>query len=90
MTSTRKMGVKQRMLAFLQKQTGYNTFSVAQAAKYFGAANVTATIWRLRKDGYPIYLNTKRRADGSKVGVYRLGTPTKLSQGISLSSVSAR
>jgi len=29
------------------------------------------------KNGHCIYTNTKTRGDGSKVSVYRLGTPTK-------------
>jgi hypothetical protein len=65
------------MLAFLQKQTGYNTFSAAQATARFGVTNVSAVISSLRKDGHAIYLNPRKRADGSKVNVYRLGTPTK-------------
>lgn len=71
-----KLTVKERLLAFLSKTDGYNTFSVAQAQARFGVQNVTARIAELRQDGFPIYTNTKRRADGTKVSVYRLGTPT--------------
>ena len=39
--------------------------------------NVAARIDELRQEGHCIYTNTKRRADGSKVSVYRLGTPTR-------------
>lgn len=77
MTSARKVSAKARMLAFLQKQTGYNTFSAAQASARFGVTNVSAVISKLRKDGHAIYLNTRKRGDGSKVGIYRLGTPTR-------------
>ena len=65
-----KLSVKERLLAFLSKTSGYNTFSVAQA-------QVTARIAELRQDGHAIYTNTKRRSDGSKVSVYRLGAPTR-------------
>jgi hypothetical protein len=72
-----KLSVKERLLAFLSKTSGYNTFSVAQAQARFGIQNVTARIAELRQDGHAIYTNTKRRSDGSKVSVYRLGAPTR-------------
>ena len=72
-----KVSAKDRLLTFLSKKTGYNTFSVAQGRNLFGVQNVAARIDELRQDGHCIYTNTKRRADGSKVSVYRLGTPTK-------------
>jgi hypothetical protein len=72
-----KQSAKTRILNFLSKKEGYNTLSVAQARARFGIQNVAARIDELRQDGHCIYTNTKRRADGSKVSVYRLGTPTK-------------
>ena len=72
-----KLSAKQRILNFLSKKQGYNTLSVAQARARFGIQNVAARIDELRQEGHCIYTNTKRRADGSKVSVYRLGTPTK-------------
>lgn len=77
MSSGRKVSAKARMLAFLQKRNGYNTFSTAQAVNYFGVSpsTVSATISALRNDGYAIYLNPRKRGDGSAVGIYRLGTP---------------
>ena len=72
-----KLSAKQKMLNYLNKKTGYNTFSVAQARKLFGVQNVTARIDELRQDGHCIYTNTVARNDGTKVRVYRLGTPTK-------------
>lgn len=72
-----KASAKTRILNFLSKKEGYNTLSVAQARARFGIQNVTARIDELRQEGHCIYTNTKRRADGSKVQVYRLGTPTK-------------
>jgi hypothetical protein len=72
-----KVSAKQRILNFLTKKEGYNTLSTAQARARFGIQNVAARIDELRQEGHCIYTNTKRRADGSKVSVYRLGTPTK-------------
>ena len=72
-----KVSAKDRLLTFLSKKTGYNTFSVAQARARFGIQNVAARIAELRQEGYPIYTNMKSRADGSKVAVYRLGTASK-------------
>lgn len=73
----RKLSAKEKMLSALQQKSGYNTFSVAQAQNRFGITNVTARIAELRQEGYPIYTNTKTRGDGSKVAVYRLGSPSK-------------
>ena len=72
-----KASAKTRILNFLSKKQGYNTLSVAQARARFGIQNVAARIDELRQDGHCIYTNTKRRADGSKVSVYRIGAPTK-------------
>lgn len=72
-----KISAKQRLLNFLSKKDGYNTFSVAQARARFGIKNVAARIAELRAEGYAIYTNMKTRADGSKVAVYRLGTASK-------------
>ncbi len=72
-----RLSAKQRILNFLTKREGYNTLSVAQARARFGIQNVAARIDELRQEGHCIYTNTKRRSDGSKVSVYRLGTPTK-------------
>jgi hypothetical protein len=72
-----KLSAKQRILNFLTKNEGYNTLSVAQARARFGIQNVSARIDELRQEGHCIYTNTKTRSDGSKVAVYRIGTPTK-------------
>jgi len=73
----KKLTAKQKMLQTLTKSTGYNTFSVAQARARFGITNVAARIAEVRSEGYAIYTNMKSRADGTKVAVYRLGTPSK-------------
>ena len=72
-----KLSAKQRILNYLSKSEGYNTLSVAQARARFGIQNVAARIDELRQEGHCIYTNTKRRADGSKVQIYRVGSPTK-------------
>ena len=72
-----KLSAKQRILNYLSKNEGYNTLSVAQARTRFRIQNVAARIDELRQEGHCIYTNTKRRGDGSKVSVYRIGTPTK-------------
>ncbi len=72
-----KLSAKQRMLSVLTSNSTYNTFSVAQARSRFGITNVAARIAELRQEGYAIYTNMKTRGDGSKVAVYRLGTPSK-------------
>jgi len=70
------VSAKSRILAFLSKTTGYNTLSVKQAQARFGITNVSATVAALRAEGYAIYTNMKRRADGSPVAIYRLGRPS--------------
>ena len=72
-----KLSAKQKMLNYLSKKTGYNTFSVAQGRNLFGVQNVSARIDELRQEGHCIYTNTITKRDGSKTSVYRLGTPTK-------------
>ena len=73
---SKSASTKARVLAFLQKTSGRNTFSAAQAANYFGVRNVAPVITALRNEGYPIYLNTRTRGNGTTVKVYRLGTPS--------------
>lgn len=71
------MTVSERMLAFLQKTEGRNTFSVKQGRRLFGIQNVSARIADLRAEGHAIYTNIVRNGKGEKVAIYRLGTPTK-------------
>lgn len=70
------VSAKSKILTFLSKTEGYNTLSVAQAQARFNVKNVSALIAGLRADGYAIYTNMKRRADGSPVAIYRLGRPS--------------
>jgi hypothetical protein len=74
---TTKISAKEKILNYLSKTEGYNTLSTAQARARFGIQNVSARIDELRQEGHVIYTNTRTRGDGSKVAVYRMGTPTK-------------
>ncbi len=75
---SQSLNAKQKMLNYLSKTDGYNTFSIAQGQKLFGVKNVSARIEELRKEGHVIYTNTVTRRDGSKVNVYKLGSkPTR-------------
>ncbi len=72
------MSVKEKLLAYLSKPDYmWNTLSVAQARARFNAWNISARVYELREEGWPIYTNTRYRADGSKVNVYRMGTPSR-------------
>lgn len=73
----KQLSAKQKMLATLQKKSGYNTFTTAQAQTRFGISNVSARIDELRQEGHCIYTNTKTLENGRKIKFYRLGTPTK-------------
>ena len=72
------MSVKSKVLAYLSKDSSYNTLTANKMQSVFGAANPSAVIDELRKDGHAIYLNTRINANGEKVSFYRLGTPSKL------------
>jgi predicted transcriptional regulator len=74
---TKSTSAKTKILNYLNKTSGYNTLTVAQARARFGITNVSARIDELRQEGHVIYTNTKTRGDGSKVASYRLGKPTK-------------
>ena len=71
------MYVKSKVFSYLSKDSSYNTLTANKMQSMFGAANPSAVIDELRKDGNAIYLNTRINANGEKVSFYRLGTPTK-------------
>ena len=71
------MSAKQKVLAYLSKESTYNTLTAQKMQSVFGVANPSATIDTLRKEGHAIYLNSRINANGEKVSFYRLGTPTK-------------
>lgn len=68
---------KARVLAYLSKDSDYNTLTVAKMQSVFGIANPSATINELRNEGHAIYLNSRINSNGDKVSFYRLGQPTK-------------
>ena len=74
---SKTLSAKQKMLAVLKKQDGYNTFTTKQAQRRFGISNVAARIDELRQEGHCIYTNSRKLEDGRKITYYRLGNPTK-------------
>ena len=71
------MSVKSKVLAYLSKDSAYNTLTPQKMRSVFGVANPSALVNELRNEGYAIYLNTRINSNGQKVSFYRLGTPTK-------------
>jgi hypothetical protein len=70
------MSVKSKVLAYLSKDSEFNTLTANKMRSLFGVKNPSAVIDELRKEGNAIYLNS-RVVNGEKVSFYRLGTPTK-------------
>ena len=68
---------KARVLAYLSKDSEYNTLTAQKMQSVFGIANPSATINELRNEGHAIYLNSRVNANGDKVSFYLLGQPTK-------------
>jgi hypothetical protein len=74
-----KLNAKEKMLNFLTKKSGVNTFTTTYGRRLFGVKNIAARIYDLRQDGYAIRLNTNRHGNR----VYQLehkksvGTTTK-------------
>jgi hypothetical protein len=68
---------KQKVLAYLSKEDGYNTLTPNKMQSLYGIANPSATINELRNDGHAIYLNSRINSNGDKISFYRLGAPTK-------------
>jgi hypothetical protein len=71
------MSVKSKVLAYLSKDSTYNTLTAQKMQSLFGVANPSAVINDLRNEGHAIYLNSRINANGDKVSFYRLGSPTK-------------
>jgi len=71
------MSTKSKVLAYLSKDSAYNTLTAQKMQSVFGVANPSATINELRNEGHAIYLNSRINTHGEKVSFYRLGTPTK-------------
>lgn len=71
------MSAKSKILAYLSKDSEYNTLTSNKMQTLFGVANPSAVINELRNEGHAIYLNSRINSNGEKVSFYRLGTPTK-------------
>lgn len=69
--------VKSKVLAYLSKDSEYNTLTANKMQALWGVANPSALINELRSEGHAIYLNTRINTNGEKVSFYRLGQPTK-------------
>ena len=74
----KKVSAKQRMLNFLKKTEGANSFTVKQGRRQFGVKNVAARIEELRKDGFKILTETRKTG----VSAYRLQSNKPLRQSI--------
>lgn len=72
MAKTKRMSAKQKIHAFLSKETGKNTLSVEQARTRFKIQNVAARIYDLRKEGVHINTVTKILRNGTRSKIYAL------------------
>jgi biotin operon repressor len=68
----KKVSAKQKMLNYLTKKSGKNTFSVEQGRTLFKVDNVSARISELRQDGYKIKSVLKKTKAGM-TRVYQYG-----------------
>lgn len=75
MSQAVKLTTKSKVLMALAKKVGYNTFSPKQGANRFSVtqSRIRSIVSELRQDGYAIYTNKEKRADGSPVNVYKMG-----------------
>lgn len=51
--------------------------TASQAQKRFGVGNLAAEASRIRANGYAVYANTRRAANGVTVTEYALGRPSR-------------
>ncbi len=49
----------------------------AQAEKQFGVKNLSAEATRIRQNGYAVYANTRKAANGVVVTEYEMGKPSR-------------
>ncbi len=74
-------------MKFISKETKtYKVFNAlyngakltqAQAEKQFGVKNLSAEATRIRQNGYAIYANTRKAANGVTVTEYEMGKPSR-------------
>lgn len=74
-----QVSAKSRILTYLAKTNPRgvnNTLTVRQAQTRFRISNVAARVLELRQEGYAIYTNTKKTAQGTRLAMYRWGRPS--------------
>jgi hypothetical protein len=71
---------KTRLLAYLSKDAGNTTLTVAQARSRFKIVNPTARIADLRADGHKIVTTMREGRDGIERAVYSLARPVASSR----------
>jgi hypothetical protein len=74
------MTAKQKLINFLSKKKGTNTFTTEQARSWFGIRNVSARISELRQDGHQIQTKEKINKDGTKTYMYQLVSQSNTSK----------
>mgnify|MGYP006270488029 CR=1 FL=1 len=52
-------------------------FTASTAKKSFGIKNISAEASRIRANGYAVYANTRKSANGVTVTEYELGRPSR-------------
>jgi len=73
------VSAKSRILNYLAKKSPKgvnNTLTTRQAQSRFGISNVAARVAELRQEGYSIYTNSKKTAQGNRLALYRWGRPS--------------
>jgi hypothetical protein len=71
MNSTKSTSQKARLFKLLAKGT---EVTIAEASKRLDITNPSAVVAQLRNDGFPIYTNRRKNAQGQTVYKYRLDT----------------
>jgi hypothetical protein len=71
---TDKTTKKQRLFAALKQG---QRLTPAQITKQFGIANPRAEVTRIRQDGFAVYANSRRAANGRVVTEYVMGPASR-------------
>jgi hypothetical protein len=54
-----------------------DTLTASEAKKRFGVGNLAAEASRIRQNGYAVYANTRKAANGVTVTEYKMGKPSR-------------
>lgn len=54
-----------------------DVITAAQAEKRFGIKNMTAEIFRIRRNGFAVYGTARKAGNGVEVFEYHMGNPTR-------------